>query len=90
MSSGGKNPLQLGTLLTFEKPCLSWGMGLHVYNPSYWEVEVGGSRSEVNPGKIVRPYLKSKFLKAERGGGIVQVGEHLPSKLQTLSSNPNT
>jgi hypothetical protein len=29
--------------------------------PSTWEVEVGGSLSEANPGKRTRPYLQNKL-----------------------------
>jgi hypothetical protein len=35
--------------------------------PATWEVEVGGSRSEVSTGKVIRPYLKMKIKTKEPG-----------------------
>jgi hypothetical protein len=37
----------------------------------------------------VRPYLKKKKIRAKRAGGVAQVVELLPSKCETLSSNPS-
>jgi hypothetical protein len=37
-------------------------------------------------GKSLRPYLENK-LKQKRAGSVVQVVEHLPSRLKALRSN---
>jgi hypothetical protein len=53
------------------------------------EAEVGGLWSEAGLGKSRRPYLKNKLKAKERTRGIAQVLEHLPSKLEILSSIPS-
>jgi hypothetical protein len=53
--------------------------------PTTLEV-IGRIVVQASLGKNLRPYLKRA--KAKRGGGMPQVVEHLPSKLETLSSNP--
>jgi hypothetical protein len=40
------------------------------------------------PRQTVRPYLRKKK-KKKKACGVMQVVEHLPSKLEALSSNPN-
>jgi hypothetical protein len=43
--------------------------------------------SRLAQSKVARPYLKSKIRK-QKGGGVVQVVVHLPSKLKALVQSP--
>jgi hypothetical protein len=46
----------------------------------------GRSQFEASPGKIVLQTLSRKYPTQNRAGGVVQVLEHLHSKLEDLSS----
>jgi hypothetical protein len=73
--------LQLG------RPFEGWMAMVHVCNPSYWRLRLGGSRFEISLSKeFARPYLKNTQCK-KRTDKVVQVIEGLPSKLEGLSSN---
>jgi hypothetical protein len=43
---------------------------------------------QASPGKMLR--FISKIIRAKWAGGMSQVVEHLPTKCEALSSNPNT
>jgi hypothetical protein len=53
------------------------------YNPATLEAEVRELRSKVSQGKSTRKNTESR-----KTGGMAQVRELLPSKLEALSSNP--
>jgi hypothetical protein len=82
---GECDPEGLGSRLPFKKKVLSWAPVTHACNPSYSEIR----RIEVQsqPRQIVGETLSQKNPSQKRAG---QVVEHLPSKSEPLSPNPNT
>jgi hypothetical protein len=58
------------------------------YNPSSWKAQAG--RSRVRPAQTTQQDCVSKTNKQKnRAGGVTQVIEYLPHKLEALSSNPS-
>jgi hypothetical protein len=54
------------------------------------EAEIRRIEVQSQPRQIVCETLSQKYLTQNRAGGMDQVVEHLPSKPEALSSNPNT
>jgi hypothetical protein len=52
------------------------------------ETEIKRWKSEVRPRQIIRKTLSRKNPALKKGWGVVQWLEHLPSKIEALSSKP--
>jgi hypothetical protein len=62
------------------------GVAVHAYNPTTWELEMGGLWSEAGPRQNQDPIWKTNWSKKDTD--LAQVVEHLTSNHKALEVKP--
>jgi hypothetical protein len=82
------HPRSVGSVHEMPSQLIAGHSGAHL-SSQLWP-EAYNRRIVVQAHLSKKQDLISKITRAKRSGGMAQVVEHLPSKCETLSSNPST